>query len=218
MKVDAELIDELVTGQLSGQRYRDALKAIDAQPEKWRDCALAFLEDQALRQELTLLSKSDAPWARPNAVDLAASAPNDASHGDASAAGDVVAGRDDFKLGWSAWGRGLFSTAALLLVGISMGWGVSEIATDASRSGVSSDRGDTPSQVAKSPAPQAQYVADNQLLQFDREIPAALLELQRQGKIRLESIDGIVPITYEDGTPAIVPVHEFKVIPISQSF
>ncbi len=56
MKVDAELIDELVTGQLSGQRYRDALKAIDAQPEKWRDCALAFLEDQALRQELMLLS------------------------------------------------------------------------------------------------------------------------------------------------------------------
>ncbi len=97
-------------------------------------------------------------------------------------------------------GRGLFSTAALLLVGISMGWGVSEIATDASRTGVSSDRRDTPSQVAKSPAPQAQYVVDNQLLQFDREIPAALLELQRQGKIRLESIDGIVPITYEDGT------------------
>ncbi len=115
-------------------------------------------------------------------------------------------------------GRGLFSTAALLLVGISMGWGVSEIATDASRTGVSSDRRDTPSQVAKSPAPQAQYVVDNQLLQFDREIPAALLELQRQGKIRLESIDGIVPITYEDGTPAIVPVHEFKVIPTSQSF
>jgi len=44
--------DRLVDGELSPEEYNDLLGSLDQQPDGWRRCALAFLEAQALRQEL----------------------------------------------------------------------------------------------------------------------------------------------------------------------
>ena len=60
--VDENLIDSLVSGQLTGEQYRAALRALDAKPAKWRDCALAFLEEQALQTELRALAQGDINW------------------------------------------------------------------------------------------------------------------------------------------------------------
>jgi hypothetical protein len=46
------LLDRLVDGELSEAEYRRLLQALDQRPDGWRDCALAFLESQALRCDL----------------------------------------------------------------------------------------------------------------------------------------------------------------------
>lgn len=45
-------LDSLVDGELTPQRYRELLTRLDAEPDGWRRCALAFLESQALTAEL----------------------------------------------------------------------------------------------------------------------------------------------------------------------
>ncbi|HEY6563049.1 MAG TPA: hypothetical protein VIY86_01010 [Pirellulaceae bacterium] len=42
----------LADGELSDAEYARVLRELDADPRKWRDCALAFLEAQALRRGL----------------------------------------------------------------------------------------------------------------------------------------------------------------------
>ncbi len=56
-------LDRLVDGQLDDGEYRELLRHIDDDPDGWRQCALAFLQHQALQRELNELS-SDAgnPW------------------------------------------------------------------------------------------------------------------------------------------------------------
>jgi hypothetical protein len=51
-------IDRLVDGELSAADYRQLVAALDDEPGGWRRCALAFLEAQALRQELPGLRRS----------------------------------------------------------------------------------------------------------------------------------------------------------------
>ena len=46
-------LDRLVDGRLDGDEYRELLCQIDADPDGWRHCALAFLEHQALSRELS---------------------------------------------------------------------------------------------------------------------------------------------------------------------
>ncbi len=50
--VDALEIDALVAGDLAESTRRDLLIRLDASPDGWRRCALAFLEDQAWRDAL----------------------------------------------------------------------------------------------------------------------------------------------------------------------
>jgi hypothetical protein len=50
---DAEL-DRLVDGELSRERYRELLANLDADPDGWKRCAIAFLESQAWRGELRM--------------------------------------------------------------------------------------------------------------------------------------------------------------------
>lgn len=60
--IDEFVLDELVSGNLRGEEYRRVLRTLDAHPEKWRDCAIAFLQEQAIAQELQALAKSPTPW------------------------------------------------------------------------------------------------------------------------------------------------------------
>lgn len=49
---DGPLLDRLVDGELTGANRRALLLRLDAQPDGWRRCALAFLESQTLSQAL----------------------------------------------------------------------------------------------------------------------------------------------------------------------
>ncbi len=46
-------LERLVDGQLSPTDYRQLLQRLDFEPDGWRRCGLAFLEQQALQQELS---------------------------------------------------------------------------------------------------------------------------------------------------------------------
>ena len=46
------LFDRLADGELGDEQRRELLARLDHEPDGWRRCALAFLEDQALRQAL----------------------------------------------------------------------------------------------------------------------------------------------------------------------
>ncbi len=50
-----QLLDRLVDGELSDADYRITLHRLDEAPDGWRRCAVSFLEQQALRQELQQL-------------------------------------------------------------------------------------------------------------------------------------------------------------------
>lgn len=45
-------LDRLVDGQLAPHEYRELLRQIDRDPDGWRQCALAFLQHQALEKEM----------------------------------------------------------------------------------------------------------------------------------------------------------------------
>lgn len=49
---DAMLIDRLVDGELSGDERRQLLAKLEAEPNGWRRCALAFIEAQTWRSAL----------------------------------------------------------------------------------------------------------------------------------------------------------------------
>lgn len=50
--------DRLVDGELSPEEYRALVASLDDEPGGWRDCALAFLEQQALAGELGSIRQS----------------------------------------------------------------------------------------------------------------------------------------------------------------
>jgi hypothetical protein len=66
-KVDGRLLDRLVDGELAAGERAAVLAALDAEPDGWRRCAVAFLEAQAWRGALRGESHV-------NAVDAAADA------------------------------------------------------------------------------------------------------------------------------------------------
>lgn len=70
VKLTEMVLDGLVAGELSGDQYRAVLRQLEATPDGWKRCALAFLEDQAFKQDLNQLlgehSAADAGiWSEP---------------------------------------------------------------------------------------------------------------------------------------------------------
>ena len=64
------MYDRLVDGELSREEYRQFLASLDEEPGGWRRCALAFLEAQALRQDIAdLVPKPSEVPARHNISD-----------------------------------------------------------------------------------------------------------------------------------------------------
>jgi len=51
-RMDDRILQQLVDGELDEQTYRETLVALADDPDGWRRCALAFLEDQLLRRQL----------------------------------------------------------------------------------------------------------------------------------------------------------------------
>ncbi|MDA7951126.1 MAG: hypothetical protein MPJ24_06520 [Pirellulaceae bacterium] len=54
--LDDQRLQRLVDGELRGEDFRKAVQLLEAEPQGWRRCALAFLEEQAWRNESLLVA------------------------------------------------------------------------------------------------------------------------------------------------------------------
>lgn len=63
--VSQEMLDLLADGELSRDEQRELVARLEEAPERWKDCALAFMQHQALGQDLAGLKSfgDDAPAA-----------------------------------------------------------------------------------------------------------------------------------------------------------
>lgn len=234
-KIDADVLDELVCGGLSRERYREILTSLEATPSKWRDCALAFLQEQAIAEEISSLAKRDISWDDTGALASVLTekkAGEDREVVDGRKAGDQVQRMSMTERNHSqlVWMQKITSLAALLLVSFTVGWmgsglwqqdAVEQVAdqgtnnSDSTNSIVGNGFEQNTPQLSW---PDTLPVASNTFLPIDREVPAALRELERRGRIRIESIEGFVPMEFEDGSSVLVPTQQFKVVPVIHSY
>lgn len=80
----SQMFERLVDGELSPDEYRALLTSLDDDPTGWRECALAFLEAQALGRDLVAVRTSE--LTRPARTAAAATPTPRAASGGAAAA------------------------------------------------------------------------------------------------------------------------------------
>lgn len=221
-----ETIEQLVDGELRGQRYGDAIRAIDKAEDGWRRCALAFLQEQALKQEMLKLVQSG--WSKPVSVDAAMLQPSSSSRSSASVTSGTsslraIANRiNGLALAASillAFGMGWFG--AVLRIGDSTISGRGTIGIDGQGAGYvgSSSQGGGMWGDAITYDP-SRFVVDQepQFVQLDNRIPESLRSLEQDGMVRLETTSGVLSIQLEDGRPAIMPIQEIHMQPVLYAY
>ena len=95
-------VDRLVAGDLSDSERRDLLLRLENDPDGWRSCALAFLEDQAWRQALGIRDTAEPRLGRSpphDLIELAASKPVWIRRGSLAAAVLLVVFASGFTVG-----------------------------------------------------------------------------------------------------------------------
>jgi hypothetical protein len=112
---EQRVLDRLVDGELSPIERRELLAALDDESGAWRRCALAFLEAQTWRWQMSRLAVEPLIAAAPAAESAAAESI------DAHPAGDAGRGRSThWPLGRRFWGSCL-AVAASLIVAFGLG-------------------------------------------------------------------------------------------------
>lgn len=207
-------LDRLVDGELSPPEYRQLLTRIQQSPDGWRRCALAFLEAQALRDEL--------PWA----MRMGSGVP-------------VEAASIAQATGWAASRRRVFqmlALAACVLVAFGLGrlggfGGSLQTPAPPAPAPTIIATNPTPQPTAPQPVPRPQFVYVNQwdgrsgsevpipvdtTKTFDPSEPwqanwgLSAYELQRlQGEgHRLETQNHLIPVSLDSGERVVVPMQE----------
>ncbi len=220
--LDDWIFDQLVDGELGESDRRELLAQLDAKPDGWRRCALAFLEGQSLQQELRALAASQRPT--PAAV----------------AARPAVRSR-----GWRQRTAAVANLAAGFLVAITLVFLVREYSGppapapgEVAATGNTDAQGSTgaaaaASQVGRSPsggwqtvtlAPDADAeqlvhlpvteraaIDEDWLETLPEAIPADILRaLERTGH-RVERQRQLLPVPLEDGRQLVVPVDQVEI-------
>jgi hypothetical protein len=216
---DDDRFDRLVDGALAADEYQALLAALDDEPGGWRRCALAFLEAQALGQELTMMRQGTA------SVLIAATGP-----------------RLKEAAPWKQW----LAMAASLLAALALGIAIPSLGTlgeqpPASLPIAAVDRSQQPPAanfaaqprevgsarlVLSGPGGQSQagelpiyeYAGDPRAWLGSQQsaLPASLIsELERSGH-RIQRQQQYVPVDLEDGRRAVIPVEAVQIMPVSR--
>lgn len=219
---DDTLFDRLVDGELSDSDRRTFIESLDARPQGWRRCALAFLEAQSWRNELRHLA------GEPPATAAAVKAP----------ATQPQVKRTTMRA-VAQW----FAVAASLLVAFKLGsWQHDQgipIAGDATKT--SEQLVSVPPPTAPAPngakandalnlwvrddAGQLRRVRvplvdaralDQQLgMQFQTGVPDDVRNRLHGSGYTVESKRQYAPLWLENGRPMVVPVEDTKIVPVS---
>jgi hypothetical protein len=220
---DDILFDRLVDNELSESERRQLLELLDAQPEGWRRCALAFLESQSWRQEFSQLTR----------------APRQAA--------DVIWKTASNRLSRKPWTASIqwLAIAAGLLVAFVLGWSQRERDVPtvgpaaASSQQVASTSAEAPTASPKSASPSDALTLfvrdergkmnpvhvplvdantlDKQLgVKFQTGMPDMIRNRLQDRGFNVQSRQRYAPLWFEkDGPPMIVPVEDTKIVPVS---
>lgn len=219
---DDARFDRLVDGELSPEEYRALLSSLDDEPGGWRRCALAFLEAQAMRRELTAIRANEGS---PPML--------------AKPAGDLAKHRSAFD-----W-RLPLGMAASFLAALTLGmilpdlWRQADTSPPANTNVVQHDPATAaPSPVLPRPVGNARLVLDSpggtatsagQVPIYDvpggmdsylsaagSAVPVQWInELKRLGH-QVEHGEQYVPVDLEDGRRAVIPVESLQITPVSR--
>jgi hypothetical protein len=276
----SEIVDQLVCGTLRGSAYQEALEWLESHPQHWRDCALAFLQEQAVEQELQQLARQSLDWhtAQDSKVVEKAAIELPADFGKSE-----FLEQPTQELSDKHWNQRLAvqlaGLAALLFLSFGIGWmsgttGNQSLQTaqdSASQDGSllagavdhrerhlagsdlkatarqewsnqrRADSGLGSQSTSESSLRNVRFDQDSQpswvlsgsdirnnptlignlsrrLLPIDQEIPRELLELERLGRIRIETSSALLPIENEDGSSVLVPVQQLQIVPVLYSY
>jgi hypothetical protein len=205
----SDLIDRVVDGELSPGQLRDAVARLDASPDGWRRCALAFIEERALGE---LLREADV---RPTPLDRSTIRSRSSRVRRLALAASLIAMA--FGAGWMGHGsmsrEPLKSTEAIAPPVVAASW-EEEPAISVSPSAPV----DSPA-TGPSPMPDANYLASESVeIPFEewlQELPPPISAhdeavLEREG-YRVEQRRDVVLGTLDDGRLAAVPIDEVEV-------
>lgn len=230
-------LQRLADGELSPAERNELLRAIDASPEAWRRCALAFLEVQALRDELGAIAAEAASPAAPGSDLPATPAPR-------------------WRIGWLALAASLLTAFAIGLATPSA-WreraaAPPQLAAE-QEGGVGQAGGEAPSPTPQQPPEQAVAAAPQQRpdapnadavtfwtrdergerqslrtrlidadelsrrygVRFDSATPPGLHEEFEERGLRLKTRRRFAPLNTEDGRTLVVPVEDLQVTPLT---
>lgn len=236
-KLDEQVLDRLVDGELTPAEYQRALLSLDEEPDGWRRCALAFLEAQSFSRELAVPRRETLP-ARP--------------HAEPKTRQPLAGGGQRSRFGL------LFAMVASFLLAFAatapfrMGWfnqnpeppvpGPADIAdTNSSRSVLEArdsqipPRSTTPNRDAE-PVGSVSLVVDGgvghrsqeidvpvyrgreiplgSLLPEEPNLPPEFLDSLRRSGHRIHRHSQLVPVELQDGRQLVVPLDEYQIVPV----
>lgn len=221
---DDILFDQLVDGELSPAERSRLLESLDARPQGWRRCALAFLEAQSWRNELRQLAGEPRQGTAVGAITPASQSQNikrstmrTAAQWLAVAASLLVA----FKLGSGQREEGLpiasdpikSSEQLVSLPPPSAAAPSGAKVNDALNLWVRDDAG----QLRRVRVPLVDASAlDQQLgMQFQTGMPQDMRDQLHDHGYAVQSKRRYAPMWLENGRPMVVPVEDTKIVPVS---
>lgn len=214
-RVDGRLLDRLVDGELSDAERSALLARLEAEPDGWRRCALAFLEARAWREAFAPLAARTSRDAMLPPVDAPSGIPADVPRPGsrtwppsrrlrtfaAIAAGFLAA----FVAGWSA---GEMSHARVPGRNVAQGPSPRDANGPAPRAG-SGPEEDTPA--PGSPEAPRPPIDHRWLAQLPTPLPESVLrQLERSG-YQVDQQQVLISMGLDDGDSVALPVNEVNV-------
>lgn len=231
------LLDRLVDGELDRDEYAAVVRRLDADPQGWKRCALAFLEAQAWRRELSALAAEPAtgpplPAGHSGAaasqhrglwlLAIAASwllvfaigrfsAPVAERGQPAAAPRPVAVGQPEQSEGMDG---GAESAPSDLLAQTKQPWGnlQLQLANTVGWEGAEGWQGDQ----VEVPVYNLPGGSDQWMLSEHSEIPPAMVDAIQQMGNRVRRRQDVVPIPLDDGNQVLLPVEHVEIVPVSR--
>lgn len=219
---DDSLFDRLVDGELSSAERKMLLESLDARPQGWRRCAIAFLEAQSWRSEMkqltqerpTTTARATTPVTEPHSKQQHSL--RTAAQWLAVAAALLVA----FKVGtWKREsgvpiaGSPVATNEQLVSVPPPAGAANTTKSNDALNLWVRDDAGQM--RRVRVPLVDAQSL-DRQLgTVFQTGVPDDVRDQLHDSGYAVQSKRQYAPLWLENGRPMVVPVEDTKIVPVS---
>ena len=196
----------LVDGELSEERRRSILKALDANEGDWRRCALLFLEDQVMRTAFAsgASAQSDRNIMSSTCRHAAISPPSKR--------------QDPGNVSWSSFLTLAAGLALAFTIGMQVGNPFSESMDD---SMATSAPRITPNLVDSQPNlnwPESRntvYVHDDGFWDRGDLVPSSVRKSFRNLGAEVRSERGWMPVRTEDGRQLIIPYEDVQLVPVS---